>query len=303
VVLLSHGAGSTRYANVSLSEVLARHGYLVAAPDHAGHTTADKVWGISENERAQSALDRPLDLSRVLDALERRAGSDPLLGGLVDLDRVAVAGHSFGGRTALGLVGAHFDIARQQQECLVDDDDPRCRAIDIFAPHARADRYRYRDPRVKAALLIAPAGFEFYREDGVAEVDAPVLVVGARRDQTTPFAERHKPVFDALTTPRHLLDLKNAGHLTATDVCDIVASIGFLGRTFGGSDARDGCGDDYLPSRRALAMVADASLAFLDVYLNRLPGATARLEAALEAPERPLVASRAVATAPGTPLL
>src|SRR6185503_10101254 len=76
VVLLSHGAGSTRFANVTLAEVLASNGYIVAAPDHQGHTMADKVFGIDNEERAQSALDRPIDLSRVLDALEARSRSE-----------------------------------------------------------------------------------------------------------------------------------------------------------------------------------------------------------------------------------
>ena len=72
VILLSHGAGSTRFGNATFAEVLASHGYIVAAPDHAGHTTADKVGGIDDDDRAQSALDRPIDLSRVLDELIRR---------------------------------------------------------------------------------------------------------------------------------------------------------------------------------------------------------------------------------------
>lgn len=287
VVLMSHGAGSSRFANASLSEVLASHGYIVAAPDHDGHTTADTVFGISDEERAQSAFDRPLDLSRVLDALEARsARADDLFAGLIDPDRIAVAGHSFGGRTALAMVGARFNLARQAAECARNDDDRRCRALPIFGRAAQGESYRYRDPRVSAALLIAPAGFEFYRQDGVAQIDAPVLVVGARRDRTTPFAERHQSLIGALTSPHHLLDLKDAGHLTATDVCAIVESIGFLGKAFGGDKARDGCGEGYMSTGRALEVVSGASLAFLDAYVNRVPGALARLDAALEVDER-----------------
>ena len=303
VILLSHGAGSSRFANVSLSEILASHGYIVAAPDHDGHTTADQVWGISDTERAQSAYDRPLDLSRVLDGLEARsAGGDPLLGGLVDSDRIAVAGHSFGGRTALALVGAEFDLGRQRKECAAADDDRRCLALPVFAPFATNDAYRYRDERVKAALLIAPAGFEFYRAEGVAKVDAPVLVVGARRDQVTPFAERHQPLIESLESQHFMLDLENAGHLTATDVCDIVESIGFLGKTFGGSAARDGCGEGFMPTRQALDMVSNASLAFLDVFVNGNETAMARLDAALGRPRGEKVATTHAPDRTATPL-
>jgi predicted dienelactone hydrolase len=299
VVLMSHGAGSNRFANASFSEVLASHGYIVAAPDHEGHTTGDKIWGISDYDRAQSAYDRPIDLSRVLDALEADSKQGVgLFSRLVDGDRVAVAGHSFGGRTALALVGARFDLGRQRQECAVDDDDRRCRALSVFGPAASGDHYRYRDSRVGAAVLIAPAGFEFYREDGIAQIDAPVLVIGAQKDRTTPYAERHAPLVKALESRKFFLDLENAGHLTATDVCDIVESIGFLGKTFGGDDAKDGCGDGYMPTRQALDQVSGASLAFLDVVVNHVPGANERLAKALGAPTP---GPRIAATRPNRP--
>ncbi len=278
VVLLSHGAGSSRYGNMSLCEVLASHGFIVAAPDHAGHTTADKVFGISEDERARSAYDRPIDLSEVLDELSHRnRDHHSILAGLVDLKRVGVAGHSFGGRTALGLVGARFDGDRQQRDCERDPSDRRCRALAVFG----AGAYRYRDPRVKAALLITPAGFDFYRSDGIAAIDAPVLVVGAGRDQTTPYTQFHRPVFEALRGPRYLLDLRDAGHLTATDVCDVVDSIGFLAKAVGGAQAQDGCGVDATARDVALERVVAASLPFFDLYLNEHRAAEAVLQAVL----------------------
>jgi len=297
VILLSHGAGSNRFGSSSLAEVLASNGYLVAAPDHDGQTTADKFWGISERERAQSAYDRPLDLSRVLDALERRpAIGDHLLDGLADMSKVAVGGHSFGGRTALAMVGARFDVERQQRECAAHPQDQLCYTLPIFAPHANAGRYRYRDDRVKAAFLIAPAGFEFYRSDGIEQVDAPVLVVGAKRDRKMPYAVRHKPIFDALKPDHYLLGLEDAGHLTATDVCAIIDSIGFLAKATGGDDVKDGCGEGYMPTGEALELVSNAALAFLDVHLYNDAGAVARLEVALNAAAPKHIAARAPAT-------
>lgn len=284
VVLMSHGRGSTRLGNVSLAETLASNGYIVAAPDHSGHTIDAQLNGIGDEERAQSAMDRPIDLSRVLDDLLVRSGQRAsLLRELVDADRVAVAGHSFGGLAALGLTGAEFDSARQRKDCRTNDDDWRCAAVPVFG----AEPYRYRDPRIKASVLITPAGYDLYRGDGVARVDVPTLVVGARRDQNTPFAEFSKPTYDALKGPHYLLALENAGHLTATDVCNMIDSIGFFAKTFGGKDARDGCGLPGNASRDALESVVSVTLPFLSLHIDGDATAADRLRVALETQPTP----------------
>lgn len=279
VVLMSHGRGSTRFGNVSLAELLASHGYLVAAPDHPGNTIDDQLKGIGPEERAHSALERPRDLSRLLDGLVARSDNPfAFLSGMVDVDRVAVVGHSMGGLAALGLVGAAFDAPRQRSECLADDqDDWRCDAAELFG----GARYRYKDSRVKAALLITPAGFDLYREDGIAEADVPTLVVGALRDERTPYATFSRPTFEALRGPRYLLDLERGGHLTATDLCDMIDSIGPVAKTFGGRESQDGCGVPDFTSRDALRSVARASLPFLSLHLDGDPHAERRLELAL----------------------
>ncbi|MEM9876399.1 MAG: alpha/beta hydrolase [Myxococcota bacterium] len=283
VVLLSHGATSSRLAHVGLAEVLASHGYIVAAPDHRGHTMADKLGGVSLDQRARAAFDRPLDLSRTLDELIARAADrTSIFHAGVDATRVAVAGHSFGGRTALGLVGARFNGARQARECQPGTDDRRCHALPVFGPTS----YRYHDARVKAALLIAPSGFKFYRGDGVANVTTPTLVVGARNDRTTPYDVHHGPIFASLRGPRYLLDLDRAGHLTATDVCAVVRSVGFLARLVGGDEARDGCGEDYMTPAAAMDRLYAAALPFLDLHLNGNADAEASLQSALMPPAK-----------------
>ena len=167
VVLVSHGTGSTRFGNLTLCETLASHGYIVAAPDHRGDTVDDALFGISFDQRARNTFNRPLDLSRVLDDLEARSkDAQSLFSGLIDMNRVAVAGHSFGSSTAMAIAGARFNAPRQEKECEKNNADRRCRVLPVLGPAP----YRYRDPRVKALVLISPAGFDLYREDGVAAV-------------------------------------------------------------------------------------------------------------------------------------
>lgn len=282
LVVFSHGRGSTRFANASLSEVLASHGYIVAAPDHPGHTMDAELTGIGDLQRSESAFDRPRDLSRVVDDLAARSShAGSAFADLVDLSRVAVAGHSFGALAALGSTGAGFDTTRQARECREGHDDWRCSAVSVFG----AEPYRYRDPRFKAALLLAPAGFDLYRADGIAQVDAPTLVVGARLDINNPFDTFAKPTFDALTAPHWLLDLPQAGHLTPTNVCELIDSVGFVAKAFGGREASDGCGNAYT-SRQALDAVAGAALPFFDLYLNGDRAAEEPLRVAVNSIER-----------------
>jgi predicted dienelactone hydrolase len=109
LILFSHGFGGVRFQSYFLTEHLASHGFVVAAPDHPGNTLLDTVLG--GGDAAQSALDRPLDL---LYALDHLLGGDPIP---IDATRIAATGHSFGGWTALEVarrddrIGALFPMA------------------------------------------------------------------------------------------------------------------------------------------------------------------------------------------------
>lgn len=277
LVVLSHGFASTRYAHITLAEYLASHGYVVAAPDHTGNTLFDIVGGIDEDRRARSTIDRPRDLAFVIDALlARDAGRDPILRGLIDPARIGVAGHSLGGYTALAIAGATFEIARLRRECPLGSLERHCAAL----RHLPGDRERvsFRDPRVRAALLLAPAGFDRFGPDGLAHVAIPTLIVGGQRDLTTPFDRFQRATYAALRGPRYLLALPTAGHLSATDVCPLVDSISAtLAGWFGGRLARDGCAEGDMPLAAAQAEVGRRALALFDRYLKDRPEAEALL--------------------------
>lgn len=68
-------------------------------------------------------------------------------------------------------------------------------------------------------------------------------------------------------------------------MCEVIDSIGFVAKTFGGKEAQDGCGVPGYSSRDALEAVADAALPFFDLYLNGDSSAEERLIVAL-APTR-----------------
>src|SRR5262245_8845550 len=105
LVLFSHGSWAHRRQSTFLCTHLASHGYVVAAPDHTGNTTADlaEVAGraaagdpLSADDVSRWIADRPADLRFVLDGL-----LDGDLAALIDGTRAAAVGHSFGGWTVL----------------------------------------------------------------------------------------------------------------------------------------------------------------------------------------------------------
>lgn len=104
VVLFSHGFAGFPEQSVDLTTHLASWGFVVAAPDHVERSLSGLLGtaaqGVTPREDA-AVLAATLDL--VVDE-DSREGSP--LAGLVDPDRVAVAGHSAGAGAAYELAGS-----------------------------------------------------------------------------------------------------------------------------------------------------------------------------------------------------
>ncbi|MDB4985955.1 MAG: Alpha/beta hydrolase family protein [Myxococcaceae bacterium] len=109
LLVFSHGMAGHRRQSTFLCTHLASHGYVVVSPDHGGTTIADLV-ALAMRVRSHEApedleglvagyvFDRPRDIELILDAAESGALELP---SSVDLSKVGLAGHSFGGFTAL----------------------------------------------------------------------------------------------------------------------------------------------------------------------------------------------------------
>lgn len=118
VLLFSPGIRSTRFQSMSVIEELVSHGYIVVGMDHP-YTSAkvtypdgDSVYYVPDPEFDTAAelyahnvtgvAIRAADASFVLDTLTDWNTSDPngLFQGKLDLTRVGIFGHSYGGATA-----------------------------------------------------------------------------------------------------------------------------------------------------------------------------------------------------------
>ncbi|HEX7833070.1 MAG TPA: acetylxylan esterase, partial [Thermoanaerobaculia bacterium] len=101
VVVFSHGIGENRDSYAYLGRALANAGFLAIHITHAGTDRAVLERGYRHLYRAvkqkENWVARPLDVSFVLDRIASRSD--------VDMDRIAIAGHSAGAFTAFAIAG------------------------------------------------------------------------------------------------------------------------------------------------------------------------------------------------------
>ncbi len=99
LVVLSHGLGSSRADFADMAKHFASYGFAVALPEHVNSNfdlqQAVLAGRASEVFRVSEFVDRPKDISFLLDELERRNQSE--WQSRMNLEEVAVGGHSFGG--------------------------------------------------------------------------------------------------------------------------------------------------------------------------------------------------------------
>ena len=100
LVVFSHGYALSPIVYSALVEHYASRGYIVLAPEH-NETFDGSLTGFWK-----ALIDRPVDIQRTIDEAERLNEPGAPLAGLIDMDNVAVVGHSYGGYTALA-VGVH----------------------------------------------------------------------------------------------------------------------------------------------------------------------------------------------------
>lgn len=207
VILVSNGLGARRTRFEDLGAHLASHGFAVVIPDHPGsdrQRLQDFNAGLyRENFDAADFVERPRDLSFLLDELERQGYGDRL-----NLTQVGVFGYSFGGVTALSLAGATIDPAHLQNDC-----DTRsavfnisllyqCRALELTPEQLAAP---LKDERVIAIYLFFPFGRSLFGPQGMASVNTPLFWHATDLDILTPLLEEHLPTYSWITTEERYL--------------------------------------------------------------------------------------------------
>jgi dienelactone hydrolase len=174
LVVFGHGYAVTPALYARLLQSWAQAGYVVAAPVFP-RENADAVGGPDESD----LVNQPADMSFVISSmLAASSSSSGPFAGLIDPQRIAVAGQSDGGDTALAVA---YDSS-------------------------------YRDPRVDAAVILSGAEIPGVGGFAFAPGSPPLLATQGTAD-TVNLPSATNAFFDAARRPKYLLSLIGAEHL------------------------------------------------------------------------------------------
>ena len=251
----SHGNGGEGLLAYPYGELMASHGWIVVGPNHTGNTAFDFLE--TPDPGTRSALDRPNDITAVIDEFE--AGlSDDELAGKADTSGVFVFGHSFGGYTTFTSGGADVDFDSANAGC-EGSMSANCEVLgdpDVEAAY----RAGFGDPRIVALAPQAPALISI-AEGELADLGIPTMLMTGRLDQTTPQETSAEPAWAGVDDPDDLwVEMPLGAHYSFITICyDLDPGILAL---FAPDAGEDGCGPQFIDAEEAVSVLSAYVLAF-----------------------------------------
>lgn len=211
VAIVSHGLASRPEDFDVIAKKLASYGFVVALPQHPGSDYLQAqalLEGYSRKAYLVSDfIDRPKDISFVIDELERRNAIE--FENRLNLEEVGVGGHSFGGYTALAVAGAEIDWEYLQSECEIGKSTVPNTALLLQCDALTLPRedYQFRDPRVSAVVAANPVNSEIFGIRGLQKVTLPTVLMGGSYDPATPFVLEQARSFPRLGSEEKYLTM------------------------------------------------------------------------------------------------
>lgn len=242
VILFSHGLGGSRQGGAYLGRHLASRGYVCFHIQHAG--SDESLWKGKTRQRAsimrtlegsladpRNALNRFEDVPFVLDQLEKLEKEGPLFKGRLDLGKIGMAGHSYGGRST--MIAAGERVGRRYLS--------------------------FKDSRIRAGLVLSPnlPNSRVDLQRAYRDIDIPLFhITGTEDASPLPSSrgmdpKRRTEPYRRIRTgaPQYLLVLQGADHMT------------FSGR-------RLGTAAETRHDARHIQVVLSGATAFFDAYLK-----------------------------------
>jgi len=198
---------------------------VVLAPEH------QEMFDWDFTDIAPSSIERPGDIRQVLDYAETLTAAGGAMEGMIDMEQVAVVGHSYGGYTALAMAGARYDLNAFNQRCEAGhaQGDPVadwvCNPLSTEPAQAEMAALAGLDPmpeglwpswgdaRVDAIVPMAGDSYLF-DQAGLAEITIPMMAMGGTLDSGTPYEWGAHPAYQyASSATKALVAFENAEHM------------------------------------------------------------------------------------------
>lgn len=233
LIVFSHGFAADRRFLAYLAEHLASHGFTVASLEHPGSNIrflSEIPVGLSPGDLLPPSefIDRPLDISFLLNELERVNQQPSSRTRRFNTEQVTVIGHSLGGYTALALAGAELDLKALRSFCRDTSllgrspaDWLQCSAGDL--PDSKV---RLRDPRIVQAIALNPVIGKLFGDHGMEKVVTPTLILSGSEDAITPALAHQLQPFSHLQEPKYLLTVSGGSHMSVTDIRNLHSPMG-----------------------------------------------------------------------------
>jgi predicted dienelactone hydrolase len=210
LVIMSHGNGASLASHDDTALALAHAGFVVAAMTH----TADN-W--RDHSRELHMEDRTRQVKAALDFLLSSWHGHTA----IDPARIGMFGFSAGGFTTLVSIGGVPDLNRVRPYCA---DHAATFTCELTRSHTEKlepppPAAWIAEPRIKAAVIAAPAvGFSFL-PNGLRNVKVPIQLWAAAGDHILPVADNAEAVRDALPQKPEYHSVPSADHFDFLTPC------------------------------------------------------------------------------------
>ncbi|MEM0979190.1 MAG: alpha/beta fold hydrolase [Cyanobacteria bacterium P01_H01_bin.58] len=223
LVLLSHGLGADRHFFAYLARHLASHGLTVAALEHPGSNVDALVKQEGSLLPTEEFVERPRDVSFILDRLEDLNNRSLFMQGRLNLAQVTLIGHSLGGYTGLVLAGGRLNPVALENACAdlaVGASSPadwlQCAATETDFPVGDLQ-----DDRITQLVVMNPLTGKIFGEAGLRRVRVPTLFLTGTNDGIASVSDQQLQAFNQLSGPRSLIAVIGGTHLSVGDPSNI----------------------------------------------------------------------------------
>lgn len=195
LAIVSHGDGGSDLGHRNIGLLLSRHGYIVVSVMHPNNNYRQNT----HSRVTENWINRPKHISTALDMIEKSQFNP-----YVDKNKVVMIGYSAGAYTAVASIGGKADTANIAKHCSKNakTDVDFCRTVvgdDQGLPGSLLGTSRLpkvdnhppviihnKEKRFKASIVMAPMAVQFYGQGTLDDIDIPVLLLSAEKDEVLP---------------------------------------------------------------------------------------------------------------------